>query len=86
MIRGNHGNCRAFATERWLKEFMRQLSISHYTHDVLDVIQCLLEDSPEVLNLISSRNIATIVNILNTHGRDEKVCLICVGVCSPMYV
>lgn len=73
MIRGNHGNCRAFATERWLKEFMKQLSISHYTHSVLDVIQCLLEDSPEVLNLFSAKDIATIVNILNTNGRDEKV-------------
>lgn len=73
MIRGNHGNCRAFATERWLKEFMSQLSLPHYTHSVLDVIQCLLDDSPEVLNLFSATDIATIVNILNTSGRDEKV-------------
>lgn len=73
MIRGNHGNCRAFATEQWLGEFMKQLSLPCYTHSVLDVIQCLLDDSPEVLNLFSPRDIATIVNILNTSGRDEKV-------------
>ena len=73
MIRGNHGNCRAFATEQWLGEFMKQLSLPCYTHSVLNVIQCLLDDSPEVLNLFSPRDIATIVNILNTSGRDEKV-------------
>ena len=73
MIRGNHGNCRVFATEQWLGEFMKQLSLPCYTHSVLDVIQCLLSDSPEVLNLFSPRDIATIVNILNTSGRDEKV-------------
>ena len=73
MIRGNHGNCRTFATERWLGKFMSQLSMPDYTHCVLDVIQCLLEDSPEVLNLFSQTDLATIVNILNTSGRDEKV-------------
>jgi hypothetical protein len=52
---------------------MKQLSLPFYTHSVLDVIQCLLDDSPEVLNLFSPGDIATIVNILNTSGRDEKV-------------
>lgn len=73
MIRGNHGNCRMFATTCWLKVFIQQLSVPSYTHDVLEVIQCLLDDSPEVLNIISPSDIRAIVNLLNTNGRDEKV-------------
>lgn len=77
MIRGNHGNCRMFATPQSLKVFMEQLSVPSYTHDVLEVIQCLLDDSPEVLNIISPCDIRSIVNLLNTNGRDEKVvCLV----------
>ena len=87
MIRGNHGNCRMFATTRWLKVFIEQLSVPSYTHDVLEVIQCLLDDSPEVLNIISPGDIRAIVNLLNTNGRDEKVrvCVcVCVRVCSSV--
>ena len=40
---------------------------------MLEVIQCLLTDSPEVLNILSERHISVIVNLLNTTGRDEKV-------------
>ena len=57
MIRGNHNNCREFATGRWLKVFIDQLSMPLFTHDVLEVIQCLLSDSPEVLNIITKEHI-----------------------------
>ena len=57
MIRGNHNNCRVFATEKWLKVFIDQLSMPLFTHDVLEVIQCLLTDSPEVLNIITKEHI-----------------------------
>ena len=73
MIRGNHDNCCEFATERWLGVFMKQLSLPEVTHKVLTVIQCLLADSPEVLNIFSPRDIGVIVNLLNTNGRDGKV-------------
>ena len=73
MIRGNHANCCEFATEKWLGVFMQQLSIPEVTHEVLTVIQCLLADSPEVLNILSPHDIGVIVNLLNTNGRDSKV-------------
>ena len=73
MIRGNHDNCCEFATQRWLSVFMKQLSLPEITHEVLTVIQCLLADSPEVLNIFSASDIAGIVNLLNINGRDSKV-------------
>ncbi len=73
MIRGNRDNCREFATQSCLKVFMRQLSLPEVTHYVLVVIQCLLTDSPEVLNIFSPADIGIIVNLLNTNGRDNEV-------------
>lgn len=73
MIRGNHDNCCEFATQHWLRVFMKQLAISSVTHQVLTVIQCLLADSPEVLNIFSEADIGVIVNLLNTNGRDSEV-------------
>lgn len=57
MIRGSRKNCSVFATEKWLKVFIDQLSMPQFTHDVLEVIQCLLADSPEVLNIITKDHI-----------------------------
>ena len=57
MIRGCRSNCSEFATEKWVKVFMEQLSMPLFTHDVLEVIQCLLTDSPEVLNIITKDHI-----------------------------
>lgn len=73
MLRGNHDNCCQFATQRWLGVFMKQLSLPGVTHQVLTVIQCLLADSPEVLNIFSPADIGVIVNLLNTNGRDSEV-------------
>lgn len=57
MIRGSRKNCSEFATEKWLNVFIDQLKMPAFTHDVLEVIQCLLTDSPEVLNIISESHI-----------------------------
>ena len=57
MIRGNRKNCSEFATGRWLKVFIDQLNMPEFTHDVLEVIHCLLTDSPEVLNIITKEHI-----------------------------
>lgn len=73
MIRGNHDNCREFANQQWLGVFMKQLSLPEVTHEVLTVIQCLLADSPEVLNIFSQADIGLIVHLLNTNGRDSEV-------------
>lgn len=73
MIHGNRDNCREFATRRWLRVFMAQLSVPAFTHAVLEVIECLLTASPEVLDFISNNDIGTIVKLLHTNGRDIKV-------------
>lgn len=57
MIQGNKKSCSEFATEKRLKVFIEQLSVPRFTHDVLEVIQCLLRDSPEVLNIITKDHI-----------------------------
>ena len=57
MIRGSRKNCSEFATEKWLNVFIDQLKMPVFTHDVLEVIQCLLTDSPEVLNIICESHI-----------------------------
>ncbi len=73
MIRGNHDNCREFATQRWLRVFVDQLSSPAQSHHVLNVIECLITDSPEVLHIISQRDIGSIVKLLHSNGRDAKV-------------
>ncbi len=73
MIRGNHENCCEFATVRVLRVLLEQLEVSELTHYVLMVIQCLLADSPEVLNLLTEEDIGVIVHLLNTNGRDSEV-------------
>ena len=57
MIRRNRKNCSEFATVKWLKVFIDQLSMPLFTHDVLEVVQCLLTDSPEVLNIITKEHV-----------------------------
>lgn len=61
---------------------MDQLSCPSQSHHVLDVIQCLITDSPEVLHIISQRDIGCIVKLLHSNGRDAKVrdnvCVDCV--------
>ena len=70
MIRGNRKNCSAFATGKWLKVFIDQLNIPLFTHDVLEVIQCLLTDSPEVLNIITKEHIQ--VSLLPLRDTDAE--------------
>jgi len=94
MIRGNHENCCEFATKPVLRVLLEQLEVTDLTHHVLMVIQCLLSDSPEVLNLLTEDDIEVIVHLLNTNGRNSEVCwvkgggllAVCVCVWSLCYV
>ena len=65
---------------------MEQLSVPSFTHHVLEVIQCLLTDSPEVLNIISQRDIGTIVKLLHTNGRDAKVTMTIINYSTQYYI
>ena len=43
---------------------------------VLDVLHCVLIDSPEALNMIKEKHIITIISLIDKHGRDPKVCVL----------
>ena len=43
------------------------------TIGVLDVLHCVLIDSPEALNVIKEHHIRTIISLIDKHGRDPKV-------------
>ena len=42
---------------------------------VLDVLHCVLIDSPEALNVIKEQHIRTVISLIDKHGRDPKVLL-----------
>ena len=46
----------------------------YYLVGVLDVLHCVLIDSPEALNVIKEQHIRTIISLIDKHGRDPKVC------------
>lgn len=50
---------------------------------MLDVLHCVLIDSPEALNMMKEVHIKVIISLLEKHGRDPKVldvlCSLCVG-------
>lgn len=42
---------------------------------ILEVLYCVLIESPEVLNIIQENHIKSIISLLDKHGRNHKVCL-----------
>ncbi len=55
-------------------EFCREDSLSNSSFlGVLDVLHCVLVDSPEALNVIKEQHIRTIISLIDKHGRDPKV-------------
>lgn len=42
---------------------------------MLDVLHCVLIDSPEALNMMKEDHIKVIISLLEKHGRDKKVIL-----------
>ncbi|KAE9543520.1 hypothetical protein AGLY_002320 [Aphis glycines] len=85
IIKGNHTNCAQFAnTNRlnWLFSRLGSQASSEGT-GMLDVLHCVLIDSPEALNMMKDEHIKVIISLLEKHGRDPKVldvlCSLCVG-------
>lgn len=85
VIKGNHTNCSQFAQAHrldWL--FSRfQSQASGEGTGMLDVLHCVLTDSPEALNMMKENHIKVIISLLEKHGRDPKIlqvlCSLCVG-------
>ncbi|XP_047459189.1 ryanodine receptor 2 isoform X2 [Mugil cephalus] len=80
LIRGNRGNCAHFSGSLdWLISRLDRLEASS---GVLEVLHCVLVESPEALNVIKDGHIHSIISFLDKHGCDHKVlevlCSLCV--------
>lgn len=85
IIKGNHTNCAHFAQSHRLDWLFSSLSSQQASEGtgMLDVLHCVLIDSPEALNMMKETHIKAIISLLEKHGRDPKVldvlCSLCVG-------
>nr|XP_033809940.1 ryanodine receptor 1 isoform X3 [Geotrypetes seraphini] len=80
LIRGNRSNCALFSNNLdWLVSKLDRLEASS---GILEVLYCVLIESPEVLNIIKENHIKSIISLLDKHGRNHKVldvlCSLCV--------
>ncbi|CAG5911922.1 unnamed protein product [Menidia menidia] len=80
LIRGNRKNCAQFSGSLdWLISRLEQLEASS---GILEVLHCVLVESPEALNIIKEGHIKSIISLLDKHGRNHKVldvlCSLCV--------
>ncbi|XP_077359216.1 ryanodine receptor 2 [Festucalex cinctus] len=80
LIRGNRKNCAQFSGSLdWLVSRLERLEASS---GILEVLHCVLVESPEALNLIKEEHIKSIISLLDKHGRNHKVldvlCSLCV--------
>nr|XP_033808279.1 ryanodine receptor 3 isoform X2 [Geotrypetes seraphini] len=80
LIRGNRKNCAQFSKNLdWLISKLDRLESSS---GILEVLHCILIESPEALNLIDEGHIRSVISLLDKHGRNHKVldvlCSLCV--------
>ncbi|XP_027862465.1 ryanodine receptor 2 [Xiphophorus couchianus] len=80
LIRGNHVNCAHFSSSvDWLIGRLDHLEASS---GVLEVLHCVLVESPEAINVIKDGHIQSIISFLEKHGHNNKVlevlCSLCV--------
>ncbi|RXM31020.1 hypothetical protein EOD39_7372, partial [Acipenser ruthenus] len=80
LIRGNRKNCAQFSGSLdWLISRLQRLEASS---GILEVLHCVLVESPEALNIIKEGHIKSIISLLDKHGRNHKVldvlCSLCV--------
>ncbi|CAH1792823.1 unnamed protein product, partial [Owenia fusiformis] len=65
MIRGNRINCAQFAQSYRLDWLVQRLESQQSSSGVLDVLHCVLIDSPEALNMIKEKHIVTIISLID---------------------
>ncbi|XP_051937189.1 ryanodine receptor 2 [Hippocampus zosterae] len=80
LIRRNRANCAHFSGSLdWLISRLDRLEASS---GVLEVLHCVLVESPQALNAIKEGHIQSIIAFLDKHGRNHKVlevlCSLCV--------
>uniref|UniRef100_A0A8K9UMA6 Ryanodine receptor 2 n=1 Tax=Oncorhynchus mykiss TaxID=8022 RepID=A0A8K9UMA6_ONCMY len=70
LIRGNRKNCAQFSGSLdWLISRLERLEASS---GILEVLHCVLVESPEALNIIKEGHIKSIISLLDKHGRNHK--------------
>ncbi|XP_043961667.1 ryanodine receptor 3 isoform X1 [Gambusia affinis] len=80
LIRGNRTNCTQFSRNLdWLVSKLERMESSS---GILEVLHCVLVESPEALNIIQKAHIKSIISLLYKHGRNHKIldvlCSLCV--------
>ncbi|XP_053365921.1 ryanodine receptor 2 [Clarias gariepinus] len=80
LIRGNQNNCSQFSSSLdWLISRLERLEAST---GILEVLHCVLTESPEALSFIKEGHIRSIITLLDKHGRNHKIlevlCSLCV--------
>lgn len=55
--------------------YVNAKNVSSSLLGILEVLYCVLIESPEVLNIIQENHIKSIISLLDKHGRNHKVCL-----------
>ncbi|XP_038144308.1 ryanodine receptor 3 isoform X1 [Cyprinodon tularosa] len=80
LIRGNRTNCTQFSRNLdWLVSKLERMESSS---GILEVLHCVLVESPEALNIIQKGHIKSIISLLYKHGRNHKIldvlCSLCV--------
>ncbi|KYO28314.1 ryanodine receptor 3 isoform E [Alligator mississippiensis] len=79
LIRGNRNNCTQFSGNLdWLISKLDRLESSS---GILEVLHCILTESPEALNLIAEGHIKSIISLLDKHGRNYKVLDVLCSLC-----
>ena len=71
VIKGNHTNCSQFAQASRLNWLFSKLGGEGA--GMMDVLYCILNDSPEALNMMKEEHIKVIISLLEKFGRDPKV-------------
>lgn len=82
MIKGNRNNCAQFAQGNRLDCLINGLTSQQASRGVLEVLHCVLIDSPETLNMIKERHIQGIISLLDRNGRDPKVLEVLCSLCT----
>ncbi|XP_069170443.1 ryanodine receptor [Procambarus clarkii] len=73
VIKGNHTNCSQFANSHRLNWLFSRLGSAGEGTGMLDVLHCVLIDSPEALNVMKEEHIKVIIALLEKYGRDPNV-------------
>uniref|UniRef100_A0A672JJC7 Ryanodine receptor 2b (cardiac) n=1 Tax=Salarias fasciatus TaxID=181472 RepID=A0A672JJC7_SALFA len=80
LIRGNRTNCAHFSHSLdWLISRLDRLEASA---GVLEVLHCVLVESPEALSAIKDGHIQSIISFLDRHGCNHKVLEVLCSVCA----